>query len=82
MDMGYHLSEGTPKSLVENPLWEQEAQKSLYDEQLRAPANGAGGGGQADPSTQLPLGDPILPLMLMLMAYAGWITVKRRRQKL
>ena len=38
---------------------------------MRGPVNG-GGQGQPDPNTQLPIGDGVVPLLLMLAVYAGW----------
>ena len=75
-DPGYQLSGGVPKSLVENPFFAGQGYNGNGDEsamQLRA--NGMGGivPGEED---RLPLGDPIIPLLLMLAAYAVW---KRRK---
>lgn len=72
-DPGYQLSGGVPKSIIENPFFAEQG-RNPYDEnglmsnQVR--------GGRPGHDTQLPLGDPIIPLLLMLSAYAVW---KRRK---
>lgn len=78
-DPGYQLSGGVPKSLVENPFFAGQGYNGNGDEsamQLRA--NGMGGivPGEED---RLPLGDPIVPLMLMLLGYTVWKITKKTR---
>ena len=78
-DNGYQLSGGVPKSLIDNPFFaEQYDDGSKYGDQFRAPVNGHGG--KPDPGHQLPLGDPIVPLMLMLCGYAVWKRRQSRRE--
>lgn len=76
-DPGYQLSGGVPKSIIDNPYCTEQAdENSIYGNQFRGPASG-----KPDPSHQLPLGDPILPLMLMLAAYAVWKRKQLKREK-
>ncbi len=70
-DPGYQLSGGIPQSLIQDPYFAEQDRNSPNSEQYRSPISGHG-----DPDTQLPLGDPIIPLLLMLAAYAVW---KRRK---
>lgn len=70
-DPGYQLSGGIPQSIIQDPYFAEQDRNSQYSEQYRSPISGHG-----DPNTQLPLGDPIVPLLLMLAAYAVW---KRRK---
>ena len=37
-------------------------------------------GGETGQSTESPIGDAMLPLMLMALAFGGWIAVIRRKQ--
>lgn len=49
----------------------------------RAPGNGTGAGtpgGTLDPTTQQPLGDVLLPLMLLACAYAIYKVSRRRKE--
>lgn len=68
-DPGYQLSGGVPKSIIDNPFFAEQG-RNPYDEnglmsnQVR--------GGRPGHDTQLPLGDPIIPLLLMLAGYAVW----------
>jgi len=70
-DPGYQLSGGVPKSLVENPFF-AEQDKSPHEEmfQYRIMED------DPDEKDRLPIGDPIIPLLLMLATYAVW---KRRK---
>ena len=69
-DEGYKLSEGIPKSIVPDVFNAEQDRNWTNDEndlmknQLR--------GSRPGHDTQLPIGDPILPLMLMLCGYAVW----------
>lgn len=73
LDAGYQLFGGFAQQLNDNPyranmddyVWKEE------NGQYRSPIQGGG-----DPSTQLPVGDGVVPLMLMVIGYAVW---KRRR---
>lgn len=73
-DPGYHLSGGVPKSLVENPFF-AEQDRNPYEEKLQY-RSGADDPEEAD---RLPLGDPIVPLMLMLLGYTVWKITKKTR---
>ena len=66
-DPGYQLSGGVPKSLVENPFF-AEQDKSPHEEMFQYRIM------EDDPEEKdrLPLGDPIVPLLLMLAGYAVW----------
>ena len=74
-DPGYQLSVGVPNSIIDNPFYAEQAnENSMYNDQFRGPAIG-----KPDPSHQLPVGDPILPLMLMLLGYTVWKITKKTR---
>lgn len=75
-DPGYHLSGGVPKSLVENPFF-AEQDRNPYEGKLQY----RGSAGDPEEEDRLPLGDPILPLMLMLAAYAVWKRKQLKRKK-
>lgn len=66
-DPGYQLSGGVPKSLVENPFF-AEQDRNPYEEKLQYRS----GADDPEEEDRLPLGDPIIPLLLMLAAYAVW----------
>lgn len=72
-DPGYQLSGGVPKSLVENPFF-AEQDRNPYEE--KSQYRGAIDIDEPSEEDRLPLGDPIIPLLLMLAAYAVW---KRRK---
>ena len=79
-DPGYQLSGGLPKSIIQNPYFAEQDHNWNNDEaamQLRA-----GGMTGFDPSEEdrLPLGEPIVPLMLMLCGYAAWKRRQSRRE--
>ena len=46
------------------------------------PGNGGTPGQTVDPEKQLPLGDVVWPLMLLLCAYAGYKKVRARKERL
>lgn len=74
-DPGYQLSGGVPKSIIDNPYCTEQAdENSIYGNQFRGPASG-----KPDPSHQLPVGEPIVPLMLMLLGYTVWKITKKTR---
>ncbi|MBQ7671765.1 MAG: hypothetical protein IJS49_01665 [Paludibacteraceae bacterium] len=66
-DPRYQLSGGVPKSLVENPFF-AEQDRNPYEEKLQYRS----GADDPEEEDRLPLGDPIIPLLLMLAAYAVW----------
>ena len=71
-DPGYQLSGGVPKSIIDNPFFAgQDYNGNSNESTMQLRANGMGGivPGEED---RLPLGDPIIPLLLMLAAYAVW----------
>ncbi len=72
-DPGYQLSGGVPKSLVENPFF-AEQDHNPYEE--KSQYRGAIDIDEPSEEDRLPIGDPIIPLLLMLLAYAVW---KRRK---
>ena len=67
-DAGYKLSEGAPKSIIDNPYFAEmdrhadKEYKQYRDAMMDDPIE----------EDRLPIGDPILPLMLMLCGYAVW----------
>ena len=68
-DPGYQLSGGVPKSLVENPFF-AEQDHNPYEE--KSQYRGAIDIDEPSEKDRLPLGDPIIPLLLMLAGYAVW----------
>ena len=73
VDAGYKLFDGVPKSLVESPLWEKEAEEYKDSHPMKAGGMGGFNPGEED---RLPIGDAILPMLVFALAYAVW---KRRR---
>ena len=67
-DAGYKLSEGAPKSIIDNPYF-AEMDRHANDENMQYRAVEIGDPAEED---RLPVGDPILPLLLMLCGYAAW----------
>lgn len=80
LDAGSQLFGGMPPSLVENPFREYE-QRWSDDDPQRAPVTGGGTGTRPDPSTQLPIGDAVIPLLLMLAAYAAKLKLSKRKAR-
>ena len=52
------------------------------EEEEEEPGNGGTPGQTVDPEKQLPLGDVVWPLMLLLCAYAGYKKVRARKEGL
>ena len=78
-DPGYQLSGGVPKSIIDNPFFAgQDYNGNSNESTMQLRANGMGGivPGEED---RLPLGDPIVPLMLMLLGYTVWKITKKTR---
>lgn len=75
-DPGYQLSGGVPKSLVENPFF-AEQDHNPYEE--KSQYRGAIDIDEPSEEDRLPLGDPIVPLMLMLLGYTVWKITKKTR---
>lgn len=77
MDEDYKIFEGVPHPMVENLAWAQadnNRQKEVNDLMRSGAGNNPG-----NPNTQLPLGDGVIPLMVMAILYAGWIGWKKRK---
>ena len=75
-DPGYQLSGGVPKSLVENPFF-AEQDHNPYEE--KSQYRGAIDIDEPSEEDRLPVGDPIVPLMLMLLGYTVWKITKKTR---
>lgn len=75
-DPGYQLSGGVPKSLVENPFF-AEQDHNPYEE--KSQYRGAIDIDEPSEEDRLPVGDPIVPLMLMLLGYTVWKITKQTR---
>lgn len=71
-DAGYKLSEGAPKSIIDNPYFAEMDRHASNEIPKYRDAM------MDDPieEDRLPVGDPIVPLMLMLCGYVAW---KRRK---